>query len=115
MTTLAALVPDKHHFLRFLKTRFQLCHLSNIFFRDVQYGLMAYVQESGSRLAYGRAEELAVELVKKLAAAGILRAIMPGSWMLNFDEFRKQSTKPDAAPRTTAPAGGAKTTNASLT
>jgi hypothetical protein len=60
---------------------------------------MAYAQERGSRLAYGRTEELALELVKKLAAAGILRAIMPGSWMLNFDEFRKQSTKPDAAPK----------------
>jgi len=53
----------------------------------------------GKQISYGKAEQLARELITSLEHAGFLRWITPGSWMRNFPEFRTQSTKSEAASK----------------
>jgi hypothetical protein len=97
--TLNELVDTNEGFLGFLKSRTHLYHQSNVFFRDFHYGIMAYGEARGKKISYGRAEELAKELVSALEHTGILRPIKPGSWMLDYPEFRKPSSKSEAATK----------------
>ena len=86
-------------FLSFLKSRTSLYHQSNVFFRDFHYAIMAYGETKRKKISYGRGEELATELVSVLEHSGFLRPIKPGSWMLNYPEFRKQPSKSEAASK----------------
>jgi hypothetical protein len=97
--TLTDIVETNESFLRFLKSRTHLYHQSNVFFRDFQYGVIAYGVTKGKKVSYGKAEELAKELVGALEHAGILCPIKPGSWMLHYAEFRKPSPKSEAASK----------------
>jgi hypothetical protein len=101
------LVPNSEELLRFLKSRTHAYHLSNLFFRDFHYAILAYVESKGKKTSYGRAEELALQVISDLEQSGILKSIKPGSWMLNYPEFRKESVKPAPAakpgPVATAP------------
>ncbi|HTY39385.1 MAG TPA: hypothetical protein VMH23_19870 [Bacteroidota bacterium] len=99
----AALIDNTDELLRFLKSRTQVFHLSNIFFRDMHYGIQAFALAKGRRLSFGAAEELAGILIRKLEEGGILRPIKPGSWMLNYPEFKKESTKPVPASTPAVP------------
>lgn len=92
---------NKTEFIRLLKTKFSLFHLSNVFFRDIQYGIMMYAESRGEQISYGRAEEVAKLVINNLEGSGILKPIKPGSWMLNYPEFRTPPAKP--APSTGAP------------
>ncbi len=109
MTSIAALIHDKSDFLRFLKTKFHLYHCSNVFFRDFQYGIMAYAAKNGIPVSYAKAEDLAKQMINLLTEAGILKPVQPGSWMLNYDSFRKPSAKAAATPNASAPVAPVKT------
>lgn len=88
---------NKEEFIRFLKSKFSLFHLSNVFFRDFQYGIISFAESKGAQMSYGRAEELAKLVIQNLEGSGILKLIKPGSWMLSYPEFRKPSVKPEPA------------------
>lgn len=102
------LIQDTTDFLTFLKSRSPLYHCSNVFFRDFQYGIMAFAEQKGVRVSYARGEELAWEIVAHLTGVGILRPVKPGSWMLNYDSFRKPSAKAEAVPKVNAAAAPVK-------
>jgi hypothetical protein len=107
--TLKEIVDNNESFLGFLKSRTELYHQSNVFFRDFHYGIMAYGETRRVRISYGRAEELAKQLVSALEHSDILRPIKPGSWMLNYPEFRKPSSKSEAATKPSSGPAVAKT------
>jgi hypothetical protein len=107
--TLTEVVNTNVDFLSFLKTRSHLYHQSNVFFRDFHYGVIGYGEIKGQKISYGRAEKLAKELVSSLEHAGFLRRITPGSWMLNYPEFRKPSSKSEAASKPSSGPAVAKT------
>ena len=87
------IISSKIEFIRFLKTRASLFHHSNVFFRDIQYGIMSYAESKGDQISYGRAEEVAKLVINNLEGSGILKPIKQGSWMLDFPEFRTPSAK----------------------
>jgi hypothetical protein len=97
------IISNKLEFIRFLKTKSSLFHLSNVFFRDIQYGIMSYADSKGETISYGRAEEVAKLVINNLEGSGILKSIKPGSWMLNFPEFRTPSSKVVPSSSTTKP------------
>jgi hypothetical protein len=107
--TLSEFVDSNQIFLGYMKTRSHLFHQSNVFFRDFHYGVIAYVETKGKKISYGRAEELAKELVSSLEHEGLLRKITPGSWMLNYPEFKKPSSKIEAATKPSSGLAVAKT------
>lgn len=88
--------------LAFLKSNYPMYHLSNIFFRDVQYGIQKLFERRGEKLRYPDAEKIAWEFVGKLEKEKTLNRIDKQSWVLNYPEFKKPTTKP-AAPAKPAP------------
>jgi hypothetical protein len=90
--------------LTFLKSRFPLYHHSNIFFRDIQYGIQLFLERKKINARYPEAEQIAHEFVSALEREGVLIAIDRQSWSLNYPEFRTPSSKPAPAARPAAPA-----------
>lgn len=91
-------------FLKFLKARYHLYHLSNVFFRDLHYGVMAFLELNKIKYKYLEAEELARKVIESLEEAGILKKVDKLTWVLHYPEFKKPPVKP-AAP--TKPAASA--------
>lgn len=98
-----------------LKSKYKLFHLSNVFFRDLHYGVMSYLQLKGVKHGYVDAERLTMQWIEALENSGLLKRIDGDAYMLNNPEFKKPAVKPavaakPAVPRpagATAPAAGA--------
>ncbi len=93
-----------------LKSKYKLFHLSNVFFRDLHYGVMTYLQLKGVTYGYAEAEQLTRLWIESLEKAGLLRKIEGDAYMLNNPEFKKPAVKPAVA---TKPAPAAKPSAAS--
>lgn len=79
-----------HHrleFLNYLKSRFRLIHMSNIFFRDFHYGVMSYLEEHGMKVKYFDAEKIARDVALSFEKDGIFKKIDHQSWLLNYPDF----------------------------
>jgi hypothetical protein len=97
---------DQHKdVLNFLKTRFPVYHLSNVFFRDIQYGIRTYLERKGKKIRYSDAEELAHAYTHKLESEGILRAVDHQTWVVDYPEYRTPVVKqaPAAKAATSTP------------
>ncbi len=73
--------------LNFLKAKFPIFHNSNIFYRDLQFGLIKYFDKKGEKLSYFDSAKLADSLSKNLEVKGIFVKINNFSWKLNYPEF----------------------------
>ena len=78
---------NQTEFLKHLKSKFTLIHMSNVFFRDLHYGVMSYLKEHGMKLRYADAEKVAHPVGVELEKQGILKRIDHQSWLLNYPEF----------------------------
>jgi|SRR3990172_2638771 len=99
---------EQKEFLSFLKSRLNLFHQSNVFFRDIHYGVMAYLEMNNLHTPYTRAENLTRGVVVMLERKGILLRIDHQTFVLIYPEFKKPAVKPapaaPAKPGATAPA-----------
>jgi len=100
------LIENTKELLQHLKSRTHAYHLSNIFFRDFQYAILSFADGKGLKISYGMAEVLAGQFIVALEESAILKPIKPGSWMLNYPEYKKvtQKTAPSAKPVVTSTA-----------
>lgn len=107
---LAVLQENKKEFLTFLKSKYKVYHLSNIFFRDVHYAVRSYLEWKGMKMSYPEAEEVALRLVSALEAENILTKIDGSAYLLKYPEFKKPAVKPaaPAKPAAAKPAAPAK-------
>lgn len=102
---------EQKEFLSFLKGKFNLFHQSNVFFRDIHYGVMAYLEMKNLKTPYARAERLTREIVAALQQKGIFRAIDHQTFTLIYPEFKKPAVKASpAAPAKPAAAPAARPT-----
>ena len=74
-------------FLQFLRSKFTIIHNSNFFFRDLHYGVMAYLADLGTRKGYSESEKIAREVAGALETAGYFTKIDYQSWCVNYPEF----------------------------
>ena len=81
------ILKSKTEFMKYLKSKFTLIHLSNIFFRDLHYGVMSYLESQGFKMKYSDAERVAREVGKAFEEEGIFKFIDHQSWLLNYPEF----------------------------
>ncbi len=81
------ILSTKTEFLKFLKAKFPLFHMSNVFFRDLHYGVMLYLTDHGMRTPYSDAEPVTREVTAALQTEGILRPINANTWLLNYADF----------------------------
>jgi hypothetical protein len=94
-------IDKRQDFLGFLKTRYSLFHLSNLFFRDLHYGVMAFLEMNKLPHAYSKSEDLARQVIEGYEKTGLLIRIDDRSWMLNYLPFKKAPTKPTAPAKPT--------------
>jgi len=100
-------------FLASLKAKYHLYHASNVFFRDLHFGVIAFLESRKILLTYSSSEELTREVIRALESSGILRKIDDRTWLLEYPEYKKESTKPAPAEKPAAPAKPAAATPAS--
>ncbi len=104
MKQLSVILDNEKDVLNFLKARYPMYHLSNVFFRDIQYGIQLLLERKEMAVGYTAAEKIARAFVDQLAKAKILTPIDAQSWVLNYPDFRKPPVKPAAPVRPAAPA-----------
>ena len=103
--TLDQLIRNQKELLTFLKSRYHLYHLSNVFFRDLHYGVMAFAVRNGKTLSYAEGERLTKGWVASLESSGVLRRLDDRTWLLRYPEFKLVAAKP-AVPAKPAAAPG---------
>jgi len=77
----------KTEFLKYLKSKFPIYHMSNVFFRDFHFGVMSYLKEHGKRVMYPEGERIARQFGLELEKEGTFKKIDHQSWLLNYPEF----------------------------
>jgi hypothetical protein len=102
MNHLAYVLANDKEVLRYLKSRFPVFHLSNVFFRDIHYGIMEYLREHKMTVRYQDGEKIARAFIEKLEYQKILRPLDRLTWMVQYADFRTPPAK------TAAPVAGAK-------
>ena len=90
-------------FLKFIKGRFHFYHLSNVFFRDLHYGVMAFLEQHSVKHSYPSAEDATRSIIAHFEGQSIFRRIDERTWLLHYPEFKAVSSKP-APARPAAPA-----------
>lgn len=108
MPTLAqSIIACDREFLQFLRSRYHLFHASNIFFRDLHYGVMMYLEQQQLAQNYIVAEDITREVIAHFETSGILKPLNERTWVLILEEFRAESKKPAAPAPNPAPAPAA--------
>ncbi len=102
MKQLDYILANETEVLNFLKSQYPLYHLSNIFFRDVQYGIQTMLDRKNMTVGYADAEKIAKAFVAQLEKKKILNPIDKQSWVMNYPDFRKPAAKPVAAAKPAA-------------
>ena len=74
-------------YLNFLKNKFTLIHLSNIFFRDMHYGTIDFLLNNGKKVSYLDAESIAKNIAEALVNKGILLKVNDKTFTLIYPEF----------------------------
>lgn len=100
------ILTNEKEVLTYLKAKYPLYHLSNVFFRDIQYGIQSFLERKRMAVRYPEAEKIAISFVNQLEREKILTRIDQQSWVLHYPEFKKPAAKPaaPAKPAASAPA-----------
>jgi hypothetical protein len=93
------ILKNQQEVLTFLRSRFPMYHLSNFFFRDVEFGIRAFLEAKGVKIGYTEAQSIARQFTESLEQAKIFRPIDRQSWVVNYPEFKTVSSKPPAAAK----------------
>ncbi len=81
------LVENQTSLMNYLKSRYPLYHKSNVFYRDIQYGIRHFLEKKGIKTSYTECESLANEIINLLENENTLLRVSNMSWRLNFPQF----------------------------
>lgn len=99
MSEAETILQNAAEFLQYLKSKFPLYHDSNIFFRDLHYGVWMYLEgRMKKKTKYLRAESIALDVVRGLETQGILKKVDGRTWLLVYPEFALPRPVPAAKP-----------------
>ena len=83
------------------KNGFPVYHKSNIFLRDIEYGIRAYfLDKTKEDIGTRKAGDFAAELIRDLEKRSLFVPFSEGTWTLNMEEFL--NPKKVEAPKTAA-------------
>lgn len=82
------IINNQTEVLYFLKSHYPVYHNSNLFLRDVQFGLIKYFQQKRQRLKNRDAEKVARGFMEHLGRLNIARQLDQQTWLLNYSEFQ---------------------------
>lgn len=86
------LINEERTVLNYLKSKYPLFHRSNVFYRDLQFGIKHYLENREIKLTYTESEELANLFIDYLISKGILKKINEQIYLLNYPDFVPQKT-----------------------
>ena len=78
---------ENHIFLNYLKAKFPVFHNSNFFDKDLQYGIIGFLENKGTNISFEQAEKLAILLSDFYVNQGIFIKISANTWRLNYPDF----------------------------
>lgn len=92
-------------FFSFMKEKYPFFNKSNVFLRDLQYGVKNFFERKSVKLSYKDVEETTLQLIRLLEKDGILFKLSENTWKLNY--ATKEEPKPaETKPAETKPAEG---------
>jgi hypothetical protein len=73
--------------LTFLKAKFPMFHNSNFFYRDLQYGILSFMEKKENKVTYAEAARLADVVSEELVNKGIFIKVNNIGWKINYPDF----------------------------
>lgn len=93
LDSIIKLLKEQHNnVLLYLKSRYPLFHKSNVFYRDIQFGIKYYLENKEIKLTYSESEHIVNEFIEYLLTQNILRKISDNIYLLNYHEFLPQQS-----------------------
>ena len=87
------IIGNQVEFLNFMKSRAQLIHLSNVFFRDLHFAVMEFLKKKQVTVGQTEAEVVAREVAVHFEKRNIFKKLNMQTWMLNYTDYAlKKST-----------------------
>jgi len=86
------IIGNQVEFLNFMKTRAQLIHLSNVFFRDLHFAVMEFLRRKNVRVGQTEAETVAREIAVHFEKRTIFKKLNMQTWMLNYSDYAIKKT-----------------------
>ena len=83
---------EDESFLGFLKAKYPMFHNSNFFYRDLQYGVLSFMQKKGNEITYAEAGRLADAISEEFENKGIFIRMNKIGWKINYPEFATTET-----------------------
>lgn len=74
-------------FLNYMKVKYPFYHNSNVFLRDMQYGIKNFFARKDIKLTYSEVDKLTDSYIHYLEDAKILIKLQNNTWKLNYPEF----------------------------
>ena len=78
------LVSNQKVVFEFLREKYPIFFNSNIFLRDIQYGIMTYFERKDIMISYPLAEILALKFTSSMESLEILKRLGATTWLVNF-------------------------------
>ena len=85
MNYLEHLISNKKVFFNFMNENYTIFQHSNLFYRDLQYAIMAYFEMKDKPIKYADAELFAKGFISNLVDNNELLEIDHKSWRINFE------------------------------
>ena len=81
------IIGNQVEFLNFMKSRAQLIHLSNVFFRDLHFAVMEFLKKKNVKVGQTEAEMVAREIASHFEKKNIFKKLNTQTWMLNYTDY----------------------------
>lgn len=78
------LVSSQEVVFEFLREKYPIFFNSNIFLRDIQYGIRTYFERKDIAVSYPVAEELALKFTSSMESQEILKRLDTNTWLVKF-------------------------------
>jgi hypothetical protein len=78
------LMNNEKLFFSYLKERYPVFNNSNIFLRDIQYGVKSFFEKRDTKLSYAQVEILSNAIIKRFEDNNILQKLTKNTWKVNL-------------------------------
>ncbi|MCU7496618.1 MAG: hypothetical protein HF314_01855 [Ignavibacteria bacterium] len=99
-------------FFGFMKEKYPFFNKSNVFFRDLQYGVKNFFERKSVKLTYKDVEETTSMLIEMLEKDGTLSKVNDNAWKLNYAPKAEPEAEEENKPTGEAKPGEGKQENA---
>ncbi len=79
-------------FLNYLRTKFPVYHMSNVFYRDLMYGVTQYLAKRNVVVGFTAAEAITHEVIANFEKRNMFRRVNTQGWVVTYPEFTTPKT-----------------------